>query len=61
MKNSKFRMLAVALAAVISVGLASCGDSDSSTEESKASEETSSASAAAADSSSPEAAESTGL
>lgn len=48
MNNSKFRKFAVVLAAVLSVGLASCGDSESSkdTKESKASEETSSAAAA---------------
>ena len=60
MKENKFRKLAVVLAAVLSVGLASCGGSDSSKAdtESKASEDTSSA-AAAADSSTAGAEEST--
>ena len=59
MKEQKFRKLAVILAAVMSVGLASCGDSDSSKadKDSKASEETSSA-AAVSDSSTAAAVES---
>ena len=53
MKENKFRRLAVVLAAVMSVGLASCGGSDSSSKtdtESQTTEDTSSV-AAAADSS----------
>lgn len=47
MKEQKFRKLAVLLAALMSVGLASCGDSDSSSEkESKASDEAVSSAAA---------------